>query len=1254
LITKIIDGPPKPRLKTDTLTSWFLINHRMDGFWEVYSRVDTNENWTLEGSIFDKTFYHSTYTGISIKHTSTRSDKLIFDNLNITPLEIDTIAPICTHLEFMNDSSVQIYFSEEIDTSILRNISFSLDGNNLAKQKFILQNRLDIIYLVFEKNITEGEHQLIIPRISDILGNISPTLQIIKGTYIPPILDLKYDIIISEMMADPSPAVDLPEAEYIELYNTSSHGINLEDWEYHNGNTKVNLPKFLLNPKSFVILCKNTDTTAFKAYGDVIGLTTWPSVVNSGGRIIIKNKKGEIIDQVEYQLSWYKNKTKESGGYSLEYNKDHKVCEGFYLWEGSESAEGGTPGRDNFKWGKVEEEFYVKQIRMINDTSIYIQFSDIPDTSNLRILKNFNLKNLNNPLKQINYVYNNLNEVILTFSTKFLGKKRYELQISNINTCANVKLQENIYILNYTNNDDTSKIRINELYVDPYPSNGLPEAEYIEIFNASPNIIQLNGYSLNIGTTKYYLPAQTFLPNEYIILCSSNDTTELKKYGRCIGISGWINLSNTNSTIIINNKVGRTIDRVSYRNTWYRDNTKTDGGWSLELIDPYNRCDFINKWSSSKNIKGGTPGSINSIADFHIDLRNLSVASFQNINGMQFKIKMNKAVDGRLINPAQLYFVGAKSKLFFPQKMEIDSPYYQIFTLTFNTALPNGKYNLICQYIPSCSRADTNVVLPVTISSVVNSIENIRISELMTDPSPSRGLPEVEYIELFNKGNESIENITIYIADTKDTIPITIEHWVPNKYIVLCHKEFRNAWDTSITIIPLNKTISLSNETDTISLLDENKIKFEEFSYSYLQLPIEKREGGYSFSRINNTWDCGSNFVWQASSNTLGGSPGKENEDIENYTLPPISIDHYEQISDQVIRCIVNPKLESNAIVSITDINQSELSYMITKTGELYIYLKNALRTGTTQEVHLIINNCLGMKMDTSIVFYQKHIPQNGEMLINEILFNPSPGGVDFIELYNNSDSVIDIKDLFLSDDKNNYSVKSILKSSATNTLIQPKEYRVISINSDALKAQFYIKHPLHLLECSKLISMPDDHGIISLLNENNEVVDRLEYDETFHLKWLKETEGRSLERKRFNKETNSSDNWSSATDDIGLASPTYNNSQHIERDKLDRASFWLSKEVLNPIRNQTEKQIEIHFNSSEETRMVNVKVFTSAGLYLGEIIKGRSIRNDGILVWDLNMEGQLLANGTYILGIESYTETGVYQYYKIPFVLRY
>ncbi|MDZ7848102.1 MAG: lamin tail domain-containing protein [Owenweeksia sp.] len=51
--------------------------------------------------------------------------------------------------------------------------------------------------------------------------------------------------------------------------------------------------------------------------------------------------------------------------------------------------------------------------------------------------------------------------------------------------------------------------------------------------------------------------------------------------------------------------------------------------------------------------------------------------------------------------------------------------------------------------------------------------------------------------------------------------------------------------------------------------------------------------------------------------------------------------------------------------------------------------------------------------LDT-LLFALPSLPQAGELIINELLFNPPSGGADFVEIYNHSDKYFDLSNLRL------------------------------------------------------------------------------------------------------------------------------------------------------------------------------------------------------------------------------------------------
>src|SRR5690606_21300829 len=50
---------------------------------------------------------------------------------------------------------------------------------------------------------------------------------------------------------------------------------------------------------------------------------------------------------------------------------------------------------------------------------------------------------------------------------------------------------------------------------------------------------------------------------------------------------------------------------VTYTLSFYKNDIKKEGGWTLEMIDPRNPCAGLSNWTASSHPQGGTPGKRN-------------------------------------------------------------------------------------------------------------------------------------------------------------------------------------------------------------------------------------------------------------------------------------------------------------------------------------------------------------------------------------------------------------------------------------------------------------------------------------------------------------------------------------------------------------------------------------------------------------------------------------------------------------------
>ncbi len=193
----------------------------------------------------------------------------------------------------------------------------------------------------------------------------------------------RFDIVIDEIMADPSPQVSLPNIEYVELKNVSGHDINLQGWKLSTSSASSGaFTNYVLPADSFLIITSTSGAASFVNNGRVLGVSSFPALTNEGTTLSLIGKDAKIIHFVSYNLSWYQNAVKEDGGWSLEMTDTHNPCSGQSNWKASIDNSGGTPGKKNSvdAVNKDDKAPTLKNIYAKNNTTIVLQFSEAVDS----------------------------------------------------------------------------------------------------------------------------------------------------------------------------------------------------------------------------------------------------------------------------------------------------------------------------------------------------------------------------------------------------------------------------------------------------------------------------------------------------------------------------------------------------------------------------------------------------------------------------------------------------------------------------------------------------------------------------------------------------------------------------------------------------------------------------------------------------------------------------------------------------------
>ncbi len=124
---------------------------------------------------------------------------------------------------------------------------------------------------------------------------------------------------------------------------------------------------------------------------------------------------------------------------------------------------------------------------------------------------------------------------------------------------------------------------ITEIFADPVPSVGLPGTEFIELTNVSDSTINLQNWKIGDGSSSARITVPYLLrPDSIVIICPSSSTTNWEPFGAVIGVSNFPSLNNDADLVVLYSADGMLIHAISYQTDWYRNEVKSQGGWTLE------------------------------------------------------------------------------------------------------------------------------------------------------------------------------------------------------------------------------------------------------------------------------------------------------------------------------------------------------------------------------------------------------------------------------------------------------------------------------------------------------------------------------------------------------------------------------------------------------------------------------------------------------------------------------------------------
>ncbi|MBZ5858745.1 lamin tail domain-containing protein [Flavihumibacter profundi] len=430
-----------------------------------------------------------------------------------------------------------------------------------------------------------------------------------------------FQVVITELLPDPVPAISLPPEEFIELTNVSGKIIDISGWLLSNGRTTAVFPdSTFLPPDSILIVCSTRAFSQYLSYGRTIALTKYPVLSNDGDTILLFDRNQNLIHAVAYSIKSYGGVN--TNGRSLEMIDLKKACSIKGNWQASESEAGGSPGKPSLAGISRDKEtgFNLLYGFTKGNDKLVLVFDDVIDAASVANIKaiesepwlDFTGLTIDGPLH---------NQLVCQLAGPLLPHKVYALQANSIRSCQLYPPGNTRRVKLGLADSIATGMVINELLFDPPPTG----CDYVELYNTGQQIIDLQQLKLanrnnrgeissskSISTSPRY-----FCPGEYIV-CTENKGWLSKQYLvkdpitilELEKLPSWPN--ETGSVVLLdgNNKI---LDELNYQSGWQFELLGNKEGIALERRNPTGKTQDRDNWfSAAMNVGYGTPGYANS------------------------------------------------------------------------------------------------------------------------------------------------------------------------------------------------------------------------------------------------------------------------------------------------------------------------------------------------------------------------------------------------------------------------------------------------------------------------------------------------------------------------------------------------------------------------------------------------------------------------------------------------------------------
>jgi hypothetical protein len=539
---------------------------------------------------------------------------------------------------------------------------------------------------------------------------------------------------------------------------------------------------------------------------------------------------------------------------------------------------------------------------------------------------------------------------------------------------------------------------------------------------------------------------------------------------------------------------------------------------------------------------------------------------------------------------------------------------------------------------------------------------DIVFSEIMANPAS--GNPE--YVELYNTRDKpfQLKDCVFLYGENPYSLPDRII--APHSYFVLSKTAGVDWFETDIEAYGVTSFPTLANTGKLLAFENSRGGLVSWFEYSDAMYGDNtKKAGGWALECIDLSNRSNTAKNWSASTDAAGGTPGRTNSIAANNpdATPPVILS-YSQADNHTVNVVFSKPMNRQKLSDANAYQISETAYQIAdlqtsypKGNELSIQLNNFPPQGNFIEIELqnmedLSGNALAG--DKALIIGEAFEADPNDIIINELLFNPPGGGNEYVEIYNRSGKLIDLRSISITSRKpSDGSLNKLYPLTELPLFLHPEEYLVITKNWELVGEFFNCRPESFYVELPVMPSIANASGCVVIVNNhNNAILDEFAYNENMHSKEISNKKGVSLERVAFEKASSEATNWLSASAQSGYGTPGYENSQHQAGTGLPERENKLNVYVEYPFSGADEYRIKYQLDKAGYK--CKIEVYDSSGRIIDRLLNNELSGIQGEISWNGKAKSKRsLTAGVYILYMELYDSIGNIQKIKLPVVVK-